>query len=405
MPRPNVFPEGNNKSQKYSQQNPYGVSNQVNEDGNEPSTDVAYKPNVDEAYNQGVSNVVSNVYGTAFYNDNDVTGLQTEGGQDALRQMQEKTQRQLAERNAQLQNNQKQSETYQTQMKDAETRHQKPVTQKDLKPEVKQITELKIPTKVSAREEQIRELSAPQFNTNYDLIPLPSGGKIYPSKKASVKVSYMTTADENILSSPNLLESGEFLEILINRKLLDNNLRYKDLHIGDRNAIMIWLRATAYGYMYPVTLLDENNEPFETEIDLSTLKSKPLGDTPDENGEFDFFLPVSKSAIKFKLLTVGDLDYIERLLQSEKEDGILVNNEKTYKLEEHIVEIDGNRDPRYVRDFVNNMRPGDSRDLLKHIDKIESGVELELEVKTPGGGSIKAFFPLNLKFFWPDFGV
>jgi hypothetical protein len=30
----------------------------------------------------------------------------------------------------------------------------------------------------------------------------------------------MTTADENILTSPNLLQSGEFLEILINRKLL-----------------------------------------------------------------------------------------------------------------------------------------------------------------------------------------
>ena len=39
----------------------------------------------------------------------------------------------------------------------------------------------------------------------------------------------MTTADENILTSPNLLQSGEFLEILMNRKILEPGLRYKDL--------------------------------------------------------------------------------------------------------------------------------------------------------------------------------
>ena len=402
MPRPNVFPAGNDNSGKYSQQNPYGVT--PNNDENSPVTDVAYKPNVDDAYTEGVNTIANNVYGTAFYADNEETGLQTPGGQDALRQMQERTAKQLAERNAQLERNKKQTDTYQAQMNDASTRHQKPVTQKELKPAITKpnVGEIKIPSK---RAEQIDKISQPQFNTPYDVIPLPSGGKLYKNKKPSVKISYMTTADENILSSPNLLESGEFLEILINRKLLDYDLRYKDLHVGDRNAIMIWLRATAYGYMYPVTLLDENNEPFETEIDLSTLKSKPLGDTPDENGHFDFYLPISKSSIKFKLLTVGELEEIEKWLQEEKDEEELVNNEKTYKLEKYIVEIDGNRDPNYIYEFVNNMRPGDSRELLKYIESIESGVELELEVKTPGGGSIKAFFPLNLKFFWPDFGI
>jgi len=27
---------------------------------------------------------------------------------------------------------------------------------------------------------------------------------------------------------------------------------------------------------------------------------------------------------------------------------------------------------------------------------------LNIEVRTPGGGSIKTFLPLNLKFFWPN---
>jgi hypothetical protein len=81
----------------------------------------------------------------------------------------------------------------------------------------------------------IESISEPQMNQPYDIIPLPSEGKLYPGRKSSVKVAYLTTADENILTSPNLVENGQFLEILINRKLLEPGLRYKDLLPGDRN--------------------------------------------------------------------------------------------------------------------------------------------------------------------------
>ena len=130
----------------------------------------------------------------------------------------------------------------------------------------------------------IEVLSQPQMNQPYDLIPLPSEGKLYSNNKKAVKVAYLTTADENILTSPNLVESGDFLEILINRKLLEPSLRYKDLLPGDRNAIMIWLRATGYGEMYPITIYDNDGEPFDTEINLSTLKTIKLTAEPDEDG-------------------------------------------------------------------------------------------------------------------------
>ena len=130
----------------------------------------------------------------------------------------------------------------------------------------------------------IESISQPQFNQPFDVIPLPSEGKLYKSKKKSVKVAYLTTADENILTSPNLVESGEFLEILINRKLLEPDLRYKDLIPGDRNAIMIWLRATGYGEMYPILAYDEKEESFETEVNLSELKTVNLSTEPDSEG-------------------------------------------------------------------------------------------------------------------------
>ena len=250
---------------------------------------------------------------------------------------------------------------------------------------------------------QIIELSQPNYNAPFDVIPLPSKGKLYKNKKSNVKVAYMTTADENILTSPNLLQSGEFLEILMNRKILEPGLRYKDLTLGDRNAIMIWLRATAYGEMYPVTILDELGEPFETEINLNELKTIELDVEPDSDGYFDFYLPVSKTNIKFKQLTVGDIDSIDELIRKEQENNVLVNNTSTYKMERQLIEVNGNRDRNYIRDFASTMRIVDAKALNDYINSIESGIDLKIEVTTPGGGSVATFLPLTTKFFWPNF--
>ena len=136
------------------------------------------------------------------------------------------------------------------------------------------------------RDIELAQLSQPQMNQPYDIIPIPSEGKLYKNKKSKIKVSFLTAADENILTSPNLLDSGDFLEILLNRKILDPELRYNDLLPGDRDAIMVWLRATGYGEMYPVTVTDENGVDFETEVDLTKLKVKPLPVEPDNEGLF-----------------------------------------------------------------------------------------------------------------------
>ena len=251
----------------------------------------------------------------------------------------------------------------------------------------------------------ILELSQPNYNAPFDVIPLPSKGKLYKNKKANVRLSYMTTSDENILTSPNLLKSGEFLEILINRKLLEPELRYRDLLPGDRNAIMIWLRATAYGEMYPVTILDEFDEPFDTEINLNDLKSIDLEVETDEEGLFSFTMPISKANVKFKLLNCGDIDDIENMLKLDEENGIPVKNTTTYKLEKMIVEVNGERNKTMIRDFVNYLRIGDSKAFNEYVNTLDSGIDLNIEVGTPGGGSIKTFLPLNINFFWPELGV
>ena len=246
----------------------------------------------------------------------------------------------------------------------------------------------------------IESISQPQMNQPYDIIPLPSRGKFYPGRKPSVKVAYLTTADENILTSPNLVQSGQFLEILINRKLLEPGIRYKDLLPGDRNAIMIWLRATGYGEMYPIILTDNDGTEFEVDINLSDLKTIDLTVEPGSDGLYEFALPLSKSTVKFRLLTTGDIDDIEDITNNVSDGEI--NEEQTLILERQIVEVDGNSDNTFIKNFVNSMRVLDAQKLRAFIATIKCDVDMTITVGTPGGGSLTTFLPFTPRFFWPN---
>jgi len=242
------------------------------------------------------------------------------------------------------------------------------------------------------------------FSVPYDVIPLPSEGKAYKNKKSTLKVHYLTASDENILTSPNLIESGKFLDILISRKVADKDLPYRDLLLGDRNAIMIWLRATGYGEIYNAVVTDpDTGEDFDTEIDLTAMKSKHLTIDSDENGEFDFTLPRSGKPIKFRFLTVGDEDDMGRYIESSNKKGpSSYSNILTFRLGKHIAEIDGNRDRGFISKFIENMLAYDSLSLRTYIDDNEPGLDMNIEIERPGGGVIKTTFPFNPSFFWPN---
>lgn len=260
--------------------------------------------------------------------------------------------------------------------------------------------------KLEIPDDKYEKLSKSQEDVPYDVIKLPSEGLLYPNEGSSLKVAYLNAMDENIITNPNLLRSGKFLEVLINRKMIGTNLKYKDLHVGDRNAIMIWLRSTGYGPNYKIVLNDPNNnyEEFEAEIDLSELPIKYLKEKPDNNGHFTYKLPVSGKEIKFRLLTVGDVEDVEEHIEKmSKEEGPEFTDASTYTLKKQIVAIDNNYDSETVINFIEKgMRIGDVRAFRQHVNVIESGVDMNITVGTPGGESINTFLPLNTSFFWPD---
>jgi hypothetical protein len=247
---------------------------------------------------------------------------------------------------------------------------------------------------------EVAELSTPKWDSPYDVIPLPSKGKTYRGVKSSIKVAYMTGSDENILTSANLLESGDFLKVLISRNLLEPNLKYEDLLIGDRNAIIIWLRGSSFGNMYPITVIDSKGVAEEIEFDLNDLKYIYMEKDPDENGYFDFKCPQSGDEIKFKYLTVGDEDSIEAMLEKDEANKSAVNHRSGYTLRKQIVSVNGNSDKSFISTYIDNMRLGDVRAFREYYNNNESGVDLKITVKTAGGEALQTFLPFNLNFFW-----
>lgn len=299
--------------------------------------------------------------------------------------------------------------------------------------------------------QQMREENTESFNfnqvstdTQYDIIPLPSNGQCYSSKVNRVPVSYLTAYDENLITSPNLYKDGMIIDFLLKQKVVGNPIDLDELCVGDVDAIILFLRATSYGSDFPILVKDPiTRQEIDDVVDLSTLKYKEFNLIGDENGHFEYELPVSKDKVKFKFLTRKDLRILETLEKVEsdgvkakqvksdiksltdiiKRDSLLSGKEKqellndlnkmkpwiekmennsplpysktiTNRLELSIVSVNGETDRQYISKYIRNMGARDSLMLRRYILENEPGVDFEIEIHRPeslGGGSFKTF--------------
>ena len=151
-------------------------------------------------------------------------------------------------------------------------------------------------------------------SVQFDVIPLPSKGEVYKNKLSGVQVAYLTANDENMFVSPNLYRNGLLVDFLLTEKILEDGVEPSELLDGDRDAIILWLRATGYGNEFPITAKDsETGVEFDSVIDLSDIKFKEFNLKSDENGYFDYELPLSKDLIKFKFLNHREVEELKKM--------------------------------------------------------------------------------------------
>ena len=200
----------------------------------------------------------------------------------------------------------------------------------------------------------------PETKFPTEIIDLPSKGYFYPEKSplssGTVELKYMTAKDEDVLTSQNLIAKGIVLDVLLANLMIDKKIKVSDLLIGDKNALLIAARVLAYGKNYEFELVSPvTGEPTTHNLDLTSLKDIPVdfSKLPKGKNEFEFSLPTSKRVIKYKLLTSGDVDNIDREAKSLNKISD-IDRTLTTRLKSMIIEVDGNTEKQTINNFVDN---------------------------------------------------
>ena len=245
-----------------------------------------------------------------------------------------------------------------------------------------------------------------------EFIDLPSNGWFYPENhplaSGQVELKYMTAREEDILTSANLIRQGKVIDTLINA-LLVTDVSYDDILVGDKNAIMIAARILGYGKDYDIDLnCPKCGELNKLQIDLTGLNNKelPFDKYSQYSNEFDFQLPLAKQNITFKLMSGGD----EKALESEMKGLAKFANKKgpgknlTTRLKHQIIAIDGNRDTKLIREYVDNdLFAQDSLALRNYMREASPDVITKFNFECESCGHTETVdMPIDTGFFWPS---
>ncbi len=258
------------------------------------------------------------------------------------------------------------------------------------------------------------EKSGFSFVVPTEFVELPSKGRFYPENHPlhnaeTLEVKQMTAKEEDMLTSRSLLKKGLALERVMDSLIVNKAIKAANLLVGDRNAILIAARVSAYGNDYNTKVtcpactatqdysFDLNEAHVYTGEELTTEEA-----TYNNNGTFTTVLPATKLEVTFKLLTgreeknfVTQLENARKRKQSEK----LI----TRQMRQFIVAVNGSTNIEDINYVIENLPSTDSRvlrsvykiatpnvDLTQHFGCTECGHEQDLEV------------PLTADFFWPD---
>ncbi len=244
----------------------------------------------------------------------------------------------------------------------------------------------------------------PETILPYDMVSLPSQGVFYKNKKKSVKVTYLNASDENLLATPSLQANGQLVNALISKKILDKDIHVEDMPECDKEAILVFLRNTAFGSDYKITLTDpKTKETFETTIDLSVIRTNDCGVELDDKNEFDHYLEVSKKKVKVSFLTPQD----ERKLKvvEEQNKNAVINPYMTKQLELILKEVEGVRETMTIAQFIQTMPIRDSQSIRKVVRENSPSLDLTIPVLTPSNEEINVRITFGVEFFRPFYGI
>jgi hypothetical protein len=246
-----------------------------------------------------------------------------------------------------------------------------------------------------------------KFSLPTEMVELPSKGLLYPEdsplSSGMIEMKYMTAKEEDLLTNQNYIRSGTVIDKLMKSLIVDKTINYKDILIGDKNALMFAARVLSYGKDYEFMY-----DGIEQTVDLSTLELKYIDEdkVTDRANEFTFKLPSTDNTVTYKLLTHGDEFNIESEIAGLKKIHKGTSPESTTRLKRMITSVNGSREVKDIREFVDNyLLARDARALRAEYQEVQPDIIMKAEVRNQAGGEEDVDIPINLNFFWPDSGI
>jgi hypothetical protein len=272
--------------------------------------------------------------------------------------------------------------------------------------------EEEIPVEPMTSAEALRDVPTEVQKSPYStqIVNLPSKGLLYPPDNplsaGVVEIKYMTTKEEDILSTTSYIKNDVVIDKLL-QSLLVTRINYDDLLLGDKNAIMIAARTYGYGKDYPIKVTTPSGNEQDVVVDLELLENKEFDESGINRGEnrFEFILPIDRNVVEFQLITVG----LNRKIDAQlKKNRIAVSKgardtQLTTRLGYMITSVDGNNDPHFIRLFVESIKAMDSRALRNYISSVQPDIDLSVDViDEETGDPFRADVRLDTSFFWPN---
>lgn len=257
----------------------------------------------------------------------------------------------------------------------------------------------------------VHQQNQASYQTPTEVVELPSKGLFYPEghplhNAETVEIKFMTTKEEDILTSATLVEKGIVFDKLIESVLIDKRIDVSSLITGDRNAILSRARISAYGPEYSFAASCPSCSTIQKVDHLFTeLKNKEISydELEIENGLFKLTLPKSGAVVHMKLLTGRD----EKEIAEEQKRRIKANLPEeqlvlTYR--KMIVKVNGNDDIFAIANFVTSMPILDSRYIRKTYAEIKPDLDLTYRFQCQKCGHVDdgGVVSITGDFFWPQ---
>jgi hypothetical protein len=244
---------------------------------------------------------------------------------------------------------------------------------------------------------QAKEYGQSNFSLPHDVVPLPTNGVFYKNKKKSLKVGYLTANDENIL----MAGGNDMTQTLLRSKIYEPDVRVEDLMEGDVEAILVFLRNTAFGPEMELNLTDPvTKKPFKGNVRLDELNITK-GQQPSDEGTFITTLPKSQTTVKLKPMSYGEILEVQKMGESYPQGRTAPK--VTWRLNKQILEINGVTDKSEISKFIDQMPIADSKYIRKFMDDNEPRLDLTRTVIAPSGEKLTVNVGFGVDFFRPFF--